>query len=131
MSLNLINLNDDPALSDLIENSIAEDMARPAVQKPQPAKTPINFAPLTAEPTPKEFLAQEAVIAQRQLAVVNNNRKRLLEIYSVNSQRQKIMREELAKLDAEQKTVIASIRANDRAAAIQRKAIFDLQEAGR
>ena len=131
MSLNLVNLTDDTALLDAIEKSIEEGMASPAAQKPQQAKAPSNFAPLTAAPTPKEFLAQEAQIARRQLAVVNNNRKRLLERYSVNSQRQRIMREELAKLDADQKTVVASIRANDKAAAIQRKAIFDLQEAGR
>lgn len=129
MSLNLANLTDDQALLDAIQRSIEEGMVGPAM--PQAAKPPISFAPLTAEPTPKEFLAQEAQIARRQLAVVNNNRKRLLELYSVNSQRQKIMREELAKLDADQKTVIASIRASDKAAAIQRKAIFDLQEAGR
>lgn len=89
------------------------------------------FQPLKAEPSPKEFLAQEAVVAQRQLAVVKNNRARLVERYKANQQREKIMREEMAKLQSDQKALVASIRANDRAAAIQRKAIFDLQEAGR
>ena len=129
------SLDEDTASTPLVDTTqVATDAyAKMRAGQPDEAMKMIKevFQPLKAEPSPKEFLAQEAVVAQRQLAVVDNNRARLVERYSVNSQRQKIIRDELAKLEAEQKSITASIRANDKAAAIQRKAIFDLQEAGR
>lgn len=130
MALNISPI-EDAELLEAIEESIVQEMARPTVAEPKSPKPAIQFVPLSAEPSPKEFLAQEAAVAQRQLGVVKNNRARLVERYKANQQREKIMREEMAKLQSDQKALVASIRANDKAAAIQRKAIFDLQEAGR
>ncbi|MCL8000006.1 hypothetical protein M8994_17355 [Brucella sp. 21LCYQ03] len=131
MLQNITPLKSDADLLKAINESVDQATGEGSERIITPEQSRLKFAPLKAEPTPKEFLAQEAAIAQRQLAVVENNRARLVERYSVNSKHQKIIRAELAKLEADQKSITACIRANDRAAAIQRKAIFDLQEAGR
>ncbi|MEN5278907.1 hypothetical protein ABE527_18420 [Brucella sp. TWI432] len=131
MLQNIKPLDDDVDLLKAIGESVDQAVGERADISNRAAQPSLKHTPLAAEPAPKEILAQEAVITQRQLVVVDNNRTRLVERLSVNSQRQKIIRDELAKLEADQKSITACILANDRAAAIHRKAIFDLQEAGR